>query len=779
MRRLLLLLILATTIFAVGASAAYNPGYTGSLTLIELDEPKIKNVTLISGGTWDTGQDYCFKMTTGGPGYNYYTDSINTYEMQSKPSDELCASDTTNATHRAFRICWTVVSTNFTTATGYGGAYLHGLWFTNETGNYTMERDGRWFTNAYAASPCNNNGHFCRAVDIEYVGGYTYCYNFSTFGARGYPYYEYGVPFIDLDGGTTTDPITPDDLYWFLKEQGRDEFIDRFELFPNSTVGASYHFKFFFGGYAANSNDSVFQYPSGRITYHEHGVMKFNPEYQLRIGEEYYEDTTGKEYLREIGHGYLSYGSYPTYTGLRGNTTIHGSYYGDIGAFDYPAWVAVYPTRGHGTQWNMDYVNITSSLVSAAGRFNFAEMRFEDNIFISNEPEFGLNFDYDDHTLGFMPHEIDNSFINSAYTNVEVTVKDADLSKMLYRFDVGSSTAVYWWCWIIRHDAGLFQNSTRTTHWINSPLPEPWRIRVYQYAGQGEDYQAYFNEEFETRLRVVDAVTGAPIENATLTVQDVNGSYCMGGKSVVYPSSVGDTYHLYPASATYFELYNNPTAFEVGDYLKGGMEFMRVTGVNATGINVTRGEFNTTPWGLQTVPDTGNETGGSYGNAFYEAWREQYSNSTGDFEEFRIVNRSLRLQSTDFVNGSWEQICPNWSDVGCANYGNYSDYAPFTITINASGYNNFTAYYTPTQENYFTIGLANTTECPDCPATVSMTGNAANGGVVVVKREVAQPAAAPVQQDSGFGEGLLLGGVLVGFVVLLGVFTRTRPNRVF
>jgi len=707
---------------------------TGSFTLHEYYPPENVTVNVIAGGGFPTGQTYCFRMIGGGPGWNYYAQSLNVMELVSPPSAEACAGTATSPRNQALRVCWDVPTGNFTDWFNYGvDMMMFGAYFTNETGNYTMEIDGRWRENTIIAAPFDEHFHLARKDQLNpgYMGGTTYCHDFYDYIVAGHLFMEEGVPFVDMKGGTLGKPIQPRDIEDFLSSSGRTEFVTSVNLFPNSTQKQSYYFPIFFGNWQDYKNYTVFRLPSNTFMYQVYGSMKFNDDSVYLSGEEYYDSTANEQYLENVGGAFVGYSNYPTYPTYYGNISIHGAYYADAPQFnpEPPWWLRTQPVNGHNTQWTARYTNMTQTIIEARGRFVHKIFRMVDNILLVNGPELAVNNDYDDESLGFYPYEITGAQgrVTTAYTTLENTVKNADLTKMLNPRNYYAAPFQYYWRWIVRRINDEFQNSTRITQFINSPLVEPWRFALYTYAKpgfQGEDWQAFYNELYELRLRVVDSVTGNPIPNAVLTIQDVNGSNCMSGKSIAYPTSGTEFHHLYAFDADFIEV-TDPAAFTAGDYFKAGMEYFYVTSTNASGVFVTRGHFNTTPWGIQTVTSNGNGSDKIFGNAIYWAWANQTSNATGDFKEVRLLNRSMRVQSTDFVNNSWEMLCPDTSDPGCSPYGNYSEYAPFLITIKASGYNNFTTYYTPTRENYFTIGLSNATECPDCPSTTYET----SGGV--------------------------------------------------
>ena len=667
----------------------------GNFTLNELYPVENVTMMLIAGGNWGEGEDYCARVVTGGGGWNYYANSINTLEILSPPSTEVCSNATTNATHKAFRICWDVTPTNFTGAlsTDYGDAYMFGIYYTNSVGNYSVYAPTG---NVYYDTNFVHYRHLARKYYIEYMGGTQYCYNFSAF-TRNYhrlPIWEGGIPFVDLAGGTVADPITPDDIHdWLVDDINRSEFVQQIDTFPGSEEGTMWLFDFFFGGLGSYENATVFQIPANTMVYQTYGGIKFNDEYDFYMGERAYSSTTKTNYLTDLGAVYTR-GYLPgTYNTVYGDVGIYGSFIGKL----RPVSIGISLTD-HGFQWKGDSMNISQSLFQGAGRLNSNLLSLHNSILVSESPEIQNNNDWDD-GYTFTPYEINNFDVRPG-NSVENTFKNADLSKMIARMGNLDSTVAYWYLWVIRG----YDNSTRMMHFINCKLPEPWFARLYK---QGTlDMQGFINEEFELTLSVVDSATGNPIENATLTIQDASGTHAMGGKSATALWSAAN-YYLYPYDTAFFALCD-PTAHSVGDYIKIGMEFMRVTGVNATGVNVTRGEFNTTPWGLQTISPGGNNSNGIHMKT-YLAWREQYSDSEGKFEEVRLVNRSMRLgvNESGFPQVIYKKECEDQTGLykACQNYTNFTISAPFTITVNASGYNNFTAYYTPTAENSFTIGL--------------------------------------------------------------------------
>lgn len=753
-RRLLLLLILAATI----ATA-----YTGTFGFYEGNTTEILNITLMSGTSeFGSSLKYCFRQVAYLGGWNYYAGN-NKLEIMSPPSPEVCANDYTNATHQQFYVCWNVSATNFTDATTVNGdAYMHGFYYTTSPGNYSVYGSG----NVVYDGNFRYYYHLARKPDLDYQGGTAYCALLAP--TRLYynlPLYEDGLPFLDIAGGSSVDPITPHDVYDFLEEINRTEHIDRLDAFEGADIGAGYSFKFSFGGYSSYNNASVFNVPANVFLYQPMAAMKMNTLQEFTMGELNYNANEDQEYLPALGGIYSRMGLYPWYDTLYGPTGIYGS----MVTAGITTEVSNLRLTDHGIQWaSTTNQNLTQSLFQGAGRLN--SLNIIDSIIISLvTPSMMQNRDYAN--AGFNAYEV-NAYDLGRGQPIESTVYGVDLSKMSTRLTNYDSSTAYWFRWV----ASMSYNITRVNRYINTVLPDEWLFRYYLLTAG--DAQLVSTEEFDLGLRVVNAETAAPIENATLTITDSQGNNALYGKSVTALSASSSNY-VYAFDETYFAV-EEPSQFEVGDYLKAGAEVMKVTGVNATGVNVTRGEFNTTPWGLIYLSGTTNNGSvAAYGTKVFRAWDYQLADANGDFELIRLVNRTMRFVPGE--NGAsaatyYKECENNHLYAFCMNMSNFTRHAPFTITINASGYNNFTTYYTPTQENYFTIGLANTTECPDCPATVSMTGNAANGGVVVVKREVALPSAAPVQQGSGFGEGLLLGGAVVGFVVLLGLFARGKRD---
>ena len=637
--------VLCLLFVAVSVSAAK------SYSLYEYSQPaNFTSINLLAGGSLTENRTYCFQYAVGGDGWNAYGCSTNTHYMWSQVSNTTCV--TTNSTHKTFNFSW-VKSPD----PSYDASYII---YANHSFGYEPIINNSYYDNTIFDSVLDRylQGFMVesRMEDAGYCNT-THCWLDFDGANRAYNsqvYYEAGMPFIELSGGTEADPITPWDIYnWTVNNQSREEFVEFIPTHKGLQEAGAYQFKFSFGDYGGTSQIFQFNIPLNVVLMHETGKFVGCTYGNFTMGS--YDSTRG---VFKDGGTYLRT-SYPSmYNQANGAfkiaaSTISGGYTGASNGYSAAA--------SHNFQFGAGEVSFNgATYVSSIGRLH-GGATVRNSLMI-----FGGDWGNNDWTKGVV---MDNAvfskeIISTGYRFQEVILRN-------FRSYPAYTDA---WQQAIYTNYG---NYSHILHLVNPYWGVPHsRVRVYC---SGIDHPTRVSQEFELSLSVVDSITGLPIENATLTIQDVNGSHASFGLPI---TSLYDTVN---ATAGFLRL-KDTSAINTGDYIKSGNEFMKVTGVNATSVQVTRGEFNTTPWSLRAER--------SYNTMIvFPAWREQYSNSTGEFE---LVRLQQKWWQRDECTGGYKFYYIDTE-------GNAS--SPFTITVNASGYNNFTAYYTPTAENSFTIGL--------------------------------------------------------------------------
>jgi len=696
-------------------------GAVGNFTLYEYSQPaNFTSIDLIAGGSLTENQTYCFKYAVGGDGWNAYACSTNTFYMWSQVSNETCV--TTNATHKTINMTWAKSA-----EPSYDASYIvylnHSLGYDpiiNNTyySNTVFDSDLNRYMPGFMvesrmedASQCNNS------VCWQTWDGLNQSY-------QSQPYREHGVPFLDLSGGTTAAPITPWDIYdWLVNNQSREEFIEFMPTAPGLQEAGAYKFTFSFGDYGASSQTYSFNIPLNVVVMHDLGKYGgcVNGNFTMGSVDAYGTFQDGGVYLRT---------SYPAmYNQAQGAFKVSAS----IVSGGYVGATNGYGAAGsHGFQFGAGEIAFNGAIyVSSLGRMHYGATI--NNSLMITGADWGNN-DWVKNVV--MDNAVFSKYtIGSGYTLQEVIYRNF----RSYPEYTGSQTA-----WASAQYSN-YGNYTHIYHFVNPYWNIPHsRIRVYC---SGTDHPTRVSQEYELKLNVVDSETGLPIENATLTIQNVNGSYDS------FSPPITSLYDTVNATAGFLRLIDS-SDFAAGDYLKSGNEYMKVTGVNATSVQVTRGEFNTTPWSLRHYRNY-------HTMIVFKSWREQYSDANGDFELVRLQQKWWQKDICDTAYTYW------WLDTE----GNAS--SPFVITVNASGYNNFTTHYTPTQANEFTIGLVNATECPECnqsqPVYLFDSSQMTNEEFIRISSETPD---APVSLVDPNAIIILAGGVLLA----LFLFSNRKDN---
>ena len=641
--------VLCLLFVAVSVSAAK------SYTLYEYSQPaNFTSINLLAGGSLTENRTYCFQYIVAGDGWKYYGCSTNTMYMFSPVSNSTCV--TTNSTHRIVNITWAKSADPSYSA-------LYGVYLNHSLG-YEAINNNSYYLNSVSNSTWRRYFGLNDEQKMETAGNCNsslcwFVWDGVNQNHESVMYYEHGIPFLELSGGTAADPITPWDIYnWTVNNQSREEFVKFMPTLEGLQDAGVFKFKFSFGDYGGTSQTFQFNIPLNVVLMHETGKFVGCTNGNFTMGS--YDSTRG---VFKDGGVYLRTSQASIYNQASGAVNIYASMVsgGFVPSGNYTAGGANFRGyKSHGFQFSGVPRFNGALIVSRLGRM-LAGADARNSLMI-----FGGEWGNNDWTKGTAMDNVvfSKEIISTGYNLQEIILRN-------FRSYPAYTDA---WQQAISSNYG---NYSHILHLVNPYWGVPHsRVRVYC---SGIDHPTRVSQEFELSLSVVDSITGLPIENATLTIQDVNGSHASFGLPT---TSLYDTVN---ATAGFLRL-KDTSAINTGDYIKSGNEFMKVTGVNATSVQVTRGEFNTTPWSLRAER--------SYNTMIvFPAWREQYSNSTGEFE---LVRLQQKWWQKDICNGAYSLWYIDTE-------GNAS--SPFTITVNASGYNNFTAYYTPTAENSFTIGL--------------------------------------------------------------------------
>ena len=697
-------------------------GAAGVFDLVEYGTPNAPSVQLDKGGSLSTSRTYCFRVVGAGNGDYPYGCSGRMMAIWSPPSAETCV--TPAGIRQSVNITW-----NRIPEPTYNEPYIvyvnttRAYNFTDGAGNYLQNvvTNPAWriFSVMLDTDLMLNDGN-CNSTDcwMEWDG--------DTHYQRSAPIYEDGIPFVNAYGGTENNPVTPYDLYdWLVNNQSRPEFVEWLPMLDGLNETGAYKFRFSFGHWLTNNSDFVFGIRDNVVLLHESGKFATCSNGNFTMGEydpAHQTFSQGGTYLRVSDVSMYNYvgGAFNVYDSLVSGGFEPGSNYSAANFEWY---------YSHGSQFGSVPQNIIGSkYLSEFGRALYGFVAQQSIIYGHTEVGVGSE------VTGEIMRDIawNNDEMRGGYSVTEVVYKDF--------FHATAGTYAYRWS--LYSDWG---NVTHLTHFVNPKWLDP-HTRFLIWC-KNTDRPIQINEEYDLNLTVTDSVTGEAIDGATLTVQNVNGSYdsFSPSKGYVLDDVCQICGWLQP---------NDVSILDVGDYAKAGNEYFLITGKNATHWFVDRGEFNTTPYILE-------RTGSYKMPKIYKSWANQSSNAKGAFEPLRVVNKWFRRDTCDGSSLYW------WRDTE----GNYS--SPFLIKVSASGYNNFTAYYTPSQASEFTIGLSNATTCPDCPPTISFQSKSSQENAPLVLLE---ETAMPYPKFSGVSSAIT-GGIILCLIVLMLFSTLNKTNK--
>lgn len=209
--------LIITPTSASAVAAVVDPFvFGGEIAILEMT-PAVISANPVAGGSLTIGVTYHFVVCgCGGTDFAYYNRGMG--RQVSPPSNEVTF--TADATNKSVEI------TLDTPADGIGGdaqSYWLYIYISNDSeANFNgTDVDGNIKQNQLSSAPA-------RSGAVSYtIAVASFPFTLSSFSRNSAPYYINGIPEIQLDGGTYSDPITPKDIYDFLAAQGKIYCMDR------------------------------------------------------------------------------------------------------------------------------------------------------------------------------------------------------------------------------------------------------------------------------------------------------------------------------------------------------------------------------------------------------------------------------------------------------------------------------------------------------------------------------------------------------------------------
>ena len=731
--------------------------------------PKGVTTSLLPGGTLTENRTYCLRVQSVGRVFNYYGEATG-MTMLSRPSNqEKYSCTTTNSTYKNVNVTFEDCGTD---CVGY-------MFIINTTPGGYLPRIAGNITSPNRINPFGGATGFCGAqaeTSFAKANATTlYTFNFSSMTmlytyqsgmSWGFTeYYPAGIPFINVTGGTTTNPITPQDIYdWLQYLNSTQEWAvcspkTGYLNYNGSIECGTIKLYASIGEMGTTSYGSVFNIPNQIMLDQEWGKLTFNDGGNWTMGN-YYATTDGVN----NGGVYRRTSCYPAYNQVF-SYDWDGSFLGggytiaETNMTNYGVGL----NGGHYNQISRSTNNplgrIVSSIYYGAGRIypyysKYTIWKYSTAIVPNGGWEFsGGKYGFSDYGFDALRiHQINGysgtgDYVESIYWNLISSGATG------YNFNLWT---------LYRTTAG----NTTIARCVNCELigRNVWvTYSNYQFNSSQQTIAA--NQEYTTSIQVVDQ-NGVAIPGAAVSITNSTG------QPVGFYKLAPDYYGASGSSANWSQngaivYFGNTSGVSVGDVYLAGVESFRVDSIlNYSAVNATRG------YGSSRInPICGSSAADpSYAASlnFYRANTTWTTNNTG------------HLPVLAFILNSSQRIAYAAAGYSLMDYAQYN--APFIIGVNASGYQNATYYYTPNAPATLTFTLMNATACDEeCNATVVYINTASGLGTsdsFPATKRVKQPATTTVNTNAGdFPAGLAAGMAIVALLVVSGYFAYQRFKK--
>jgi len=193
------------------------------ITLNECPAPTNPTATAVSGGVLTAGTTYYYRVVAIGPGDRYNAGNIAMFWC-SIPCAEVTA--TTDAVNKSIELYWD----NPVDSNGYDGEVFL-IFKTEISGDYDAYKSGTFYSHLLLAGSSARAYGLTKSQCVASGSGYKYTDDGSKSLGRC-PLLPDGCPCWEVEGGSDSDPITPEDLYNWAVTNSKTYCIDSWNMYP-------------------------------------------------------------------------------------------------------------------------------------------------------------------------------------------------------------------------------------------------------------------------------------------------------------------------------------------------------------------------------------------------------------------------------------------------------------------------------------------------------------------------------------------------------------------